>query len=345
MNVSFLKSLQSLRIFAALGVVQFHLWHNHLDVNFVHPGTDFFLVLVGVVAAHNQASQIQNGNWWKYISGRYKRLYVTFVPLFIITLLAKLSEADVSWVVKSFLLIPMQDQSPVIGSTWMLSMFILFYFLFSIGFLLRTEKSVWAIFGVWLILILAYSFGGWSTGLPKVWSNLFFSERNIDFIMGYAVGTILRYEWVQSRHARIALWVGLAGILAGTVLLNLGNTQAARSLTIGLPTALFVLGIATLEQQHIESQLVKVLTVPALVWLGGTSYVLYLSHGMFFRVWSMVLPVNFMAVLPMTLGAMLAAALVYAFWEQPVLTYLKKGQWVMPQLPSVHVARKAPIRE
>jgi hypothetical protein len=127
-----------MRFFAALGVVQYHLWENYFRISIAHPGTDFFLVLVGVVASYIHARQIPTGNWWRYIRDRYRRLYVTFIPLFIITLLVKLKEASIVWVVKSFLFIPLFDRLPVIGSTWMVSMFLLFYFLFSLCFWARS---------------------------------------------------------------------------------------------------------------------------------------------------------------------------------------------------------------
>lgn len=328
-----------MRILAALGVAQFHLWQNYFGITIGHPGTDFFLVLVGVVAALNQASQIPGGNWWGYISDRYKRLYVTFVPLFVITLLVKWTEADASWVVRSFLFLPISDRLPVIGSTWMLSMFVLFYFIFSICFLLRTEKLIWILFGVWLTLIVAYSFGNWIPGLPEEWANLFFSKRNISLMMGYVVGTILRHEWLQNHHAVLSLWIGLAGIILGTILLNSEPTKYARLFTLDLPIAFFVLGVATLEQKNSASLIVRLLTSPGFVWLGGTSYVLYLSHSLFFKAWSLLLPVTLIYVLPMTIGAIIVGALGYVFWEQPILTYLKKGRWEMPQLPFINRVR------
>lgn len=331
-----------MRIFAALGVMQYHLWQNYFGIGIGHPGTGFFVVLVGAMAAYTQAGRISHGHWWKYISGRYKRLYVTFVPLFVITLLAKWAEADPNWVLKSFLFIPISGQGPVIGSTWMLSMFLLFYFLFSLCFLFRTEKILWGIFGLWLVLIALHYLADWKLRLPQEWSNLFFSERNIQFMMGYLVGMILRHNRLQCYTARLLLWTGFAGLVGGTILLNAGFHDIARSLIVGVPVTLFVLGAATLEQRKVDDRFIKLLTNPYFVWLGGTSYVAYLSHGMSFQIWSRVFPVTVAWTIPMTFGAIIVGALGYAFWENPILTYLNHGKWAWPMLPAIHfdVARK-----
>lgn len=327
-----------MRIFAALGVMQYHLWHNYFSVEIGHPGTDFFLVLVGVVAAYNQAKQIPNGSWWKYIKDRYIRLYVTFVPLFVLAVLAKWSEVDLEWIFKSFVFLPMAERAPIIGSTWMLSMFLLFYFVFSLCFLVRTEKVIWGIFGLWLAAIFIRNAGIWNFGLPIEWSHLLLSERNINFMLGYTVGVILRSDRLQTYWARISFWIGLTGVIAGTFLLNAGFTANGRTLILGLPIALFLLGVATLEQKNVDDPIVKFLTLPAVVWLGGTSYVLYLSHSIFLHAWSLVLPITVIWVIPITLAAIFVAALGYAFWEGPVLLYLKNRRWVIPQLPTLHVS-------
>ncbi len=330
MKTSKLLTLQTMRFFAALCVVQYHLWQNYLGITIGHPGTDFFLVLVGVVAAYTQARTISRLTWRAYISGRYIRLYITFIPLFLITLAAKWAEADLNWAWRSFLFIPIPNRLPVIGNTWMISMFLLFYFIFSLCFLMKTEKVLWVVFGVWAALIVMYNFFGLEPGLPQHWADLMFNERNLDFIMGYVIGIVLRNGWLQGQLSRMFLWVGMLGILGGTRALNSGYSTG-RAFFVGIPVALFTLGLAALELEEPNSRLVKTLSTPWLVWLGGTSYVLYLSHSIFFQIWRRVLPVSIPWVLPMTVGAIMTAAFGYLFWERPFLAYIRTGTWVMPQ--------------
>lgn len=318
-------SLQTMRLFASLGVVQYHLWHNYFGVTVCHPGTDFFLILVGMISALNLAGQIPSGNLWGYIRARYIRLYVTYIPLFILTLVIKWPEAACDWVLQSFLFIPTADRLPVIGATWMLSMFILFYFIFALAFLARTEVILWPIFAVWSVGVVSFNWLGWEPGLPVQWSNLFFNERNLDFIFGYVAGVILREGKLPQTFGRPLMWIGLVTVITGTTLLNLGFNSVNRTLLLGLPVTLFVLGLAYLEMHGIPDQLVRVLTWPSLVWLGGASYALYLSHGIYLRIWSSILPVAMSLIPIITLGAVLVAAVGYLCWEKPLLGYLKKS--------------------
>ena len=85
---------------------------------------------------------------------------------------------------------------------------------------------------------------------------------------------------------RILCWMGLLGMISGTILLNTIHSDSARSVYLGLPIAVFVLGIAVLEKGKAPDSIVRILTSPGLVWLGSTSYVLYLSHGIFLHAWS-----------------------------------------------------------
>lgn len=321
-----ISSLQSMRLFASLGVVQYHIWSNHFETQIGHPGTDFFLVLVAVVAALVQAKRIPTAGWRDYMQGRYIRLYVTYIPIFLIGMAAKFSQLDIRLIVNSFFFVPMgSDSPPIIGATWMLTLFMVFYFVFSIAFLVKDERILIPIFALWTVGIVLYSWFNISPFEGQYWSKNLFNERYLDFIFGYGVGVVLRNYWVKVSAGRWLMWVGVIGIVGGTVLLNINPTAGVRSLILGVPIAIFVLGLCALEQQGItNSPLVNFLTHPWLVWLGGTSYVLYLSHGIFLKVWSAVLPVNYLLVPIINLGMILVGALGYAYWEQPVLKAVNK---------------------
>jgi peptidoglycan/LPS O-acetylase OafA/YrhL len=328
-----IASLQTMRLFASLGVFQYHLWNNYLGVTIGQPGTDFFLVLVGFVAAIAQAVNIDCLGWGKYIRGRYVRLYVTYIPLFLVALLAKWKDLSWDWALQSFLFLPTGDRLPVIGATWMLSMFMLFYFLFSLAFLARNEKVLWPVFGLWAALIVLRNWVGWKPGFSEAWVKLLFDERNLDFIFGYAAGVLVRQGRITASWGRRIFWIGVVGVVVGTALLNLHWFETGRSLYAGLPVMLFVLGLAALEQQNAADRVVKILTNPWLVWLGGTSYVLYVSHGIFLQAWDRLLPVTPLLVPLITVGGILAAAVIYTLWEEPLLRYCRQKTWKKPALP------------
>ncbi|HMN31133.1 MAG TPA: acyltransferase family protein [Caldilineaceae bacterium] len=328
-----ITSLESLRLFASLGVFQYHLWANYLGVAIFHPGTDYFMVLVGFVAAYSQARRIGRDGWTAYMRARYIRLYVTFIPLFFLTLIAKYKTASVDWVVRSFFFLPIPNGLPLIGATWMLSRFLLFYLLFSLAFLVREEAVLAPIFLFWVSGILAYTWFGWNPGLPSHWSVFLFEERNLDFVFGYIVGIIARAGRLDSQRARWLFWVGVAGVIGSTLYPSVHQNQIGRSLWLGLPMMLLILGLVTLEQQGTPSVVVRTLTKPWLVWLGGTSYVLYLSHGMYLDLWSHTLPITPLLVPLITLGGIFLGAAGYHFWEEPVLRYVHQRVWTISPFP------------
>ena len=331
-----IKSFQTIRFFAAVGILQFHLWKNYFGVATFEVGTDIFLVLTGVVAAYSQAKRISEYSWWRYISSRYKRLYVTFIPLFIITLIMKIGEADLNWVLKSFFFIPLANRLPVIGATWMLSMFILFYFIFSLCFIMKSENIIWGLFAVWAILILAYNFFNLIVEIPEEWSGLLFSERNLEIILGYFIGVILRNQCIRQHYSIFFVWVGLIGVIGDIFLLGMIANNFSRTITVGVPVMLIILGLGNLELNNSPNRTFRFLVNPWLVWLGDTSYVLFLSHGIFLQGWSRTLPTTPIWALPISVGAIVAGCLGYIFWEYPILTYIKSKRWAIGHLPFNH---------
>lgn len=315
------ESLQALRLFASLGVFQYHLWWNYLGIRIGHPGTDFFLVLVGTVAALTQVRQIPTGNWKRYLLSRLIRLYVAYIPLFFLVLAAKYPAATFDWVWRSFFFIPIADREPVIGCTWMLSNFMLFYLIFSVAVFVRDERVLLPIFIAWLAGIIAHSWLGWTLGIAALWADLLFADRNLEMILGFSAGVLLRHRYVTIKAARMLVWAGMAAIAISVGVLNARQTLPYRSLALGLPIACFVWGMATLEREKAHDRLVRVLTWPGLVWLGSCSYVLYLSHSPFVRIWSLALPVTPAWVPVITLGAVAAAAIGTKLWEEPLLRW------------------------
>jgi peptidoglycan/LPS O-acetylase OafA/YrhL len=323
-QMSRLHSLQSLRLLAAVCVVEFHLWFNYLGVPIGHPGTDYFFVLVGLVAAYSQSGYISSGKGAVYLLDRIVRLYVTFIPLFFIDLFFKRQEATWDWVWHSFLFVPQPDRLPVIGPSWMISHFLLFYFLFAVVIWSRHELVIWGIFVIWAVCIAAYAWGGWQTQLPKEWSEVLFYERNLDFIFGYAAGVLLRRRVVAPPLARGLLWSGCIGVIFGTILLNAYYDMPGRSLWLGLPVTMFALGIASLEQSNAPSRWVSVLSWRWLVYLGAASYTIYLSHGLTIGAWNHFLSITPLWTPVITICAVAVGVIGYRLWEAPLIAGFKR---------------------
>lgn len=322
-----------MRLFAAICVVEFHVWWNYLGVAIGHPGTDYFFVLVGFVAAYSQFGYIAKGKWSHYLADRAIRIYVAFIPLFLIDLFFKRRDATWDWVWRSFFFIPQGERLPVIGPTWMMSHFWLFYVIFAIVIWSRHESLVWWLFALWAIGIVAYLYGGWRTYLPPEWAELLFYERNLDFIFGYAAGTLLRRQIIRPYWARWCVWLGAAGVVVGTIVLNVDYLLPGRSLWLGLPVTLFVFGIAALEQSNTSSRWVSFLTWRWLVYFGAASYVIYLSHGLTIGAWNHVFPITPLWTPVVTICALLVGVLAYRLWEAPMIEHIKQRLHFTDRVP------------
>ena len=320
-----IDSLQSMRLVASLAVFQYHLWTNYLGQPFLHPGTDFFIVLVGMVAALSDAGKITRGKWRKYILGRYLRLYVTFIPVFLLYVFAGRDEITPTFLIKSFFFIPLPGHLPMVGLTWMLAMFLVFYWLFSLAFLSRREATLIPIFTVWGIGCLLTKGLDLHSPVFDEGFQILFSVRNLEFIAGYTGGWLVRNGRISGEWGRKLLGLGLLLLLAGVLLLNSGKyDNSIRVMLYGTAMTLIASGLASQEQAGVNSVSIRVFTHPWIVWLGGVSYVLYLTHNMLLRIWDTLLPLTPWQVPMVTLVGLLVAGLGYQFWEQPALAFLRR---------------------
>lgn len=321
-------SLQSMRLLASLAVFQYHLWHNYLDVTFLHPGTDFFLVLVGVVAALSEARHIPQGGWDKYILGRYLRLYVTFVPVFFLYMISGRDPLSLEFVVKSFFFIPIPDRMPLVGVTWMLAMFLIFYWLFSLAFVFRNEKMLIPVFGIWVTACLVIEFLDVHSPIFDKGFQILFDPRNLEFIFGYVGGWLVRSRKISGKLGGWIFAVGVVALIPSIWLLNTAEYPVGiRVLLYGISMALIATGLAGQEQQEVRNPVLWVMTHPWLVWLGGTSFVIYLVHNMLLRVWDSQIRITPIQVPVITVAVLIAAALGYQFWEKPLLAVFRR-KWL-----------------
>jgi peptidoglycan/LPS O-acetylase OafA/YrhL len=323
-----IDSLQSLRLVASLAVFLSHLWMNYLAHSFIHPGTDFFIVLVGMVAALSDAGKIVQGGWKNYILRRYLRLYVTFVPVFLLYVLAGRDALTPEFLIRSFFFIPSPGRMPLVGPTWMLAMFLAFYWLFSLAFLLRREAVLIPIFALWgigclLVKVLDVDFPFFDKGF-----QLLFSLRNLEFIAGYTAGWLVRNGYISGVLSRRLIWIGVLLLLAGVLILNSGDYgDGGKVMLYGGSMTLIASGLASQEREGADNVGLRIVTHPWLVWLGGASYVLYLTHNMVLRIWDTVLPLTIWQVPLVTVVILLVAALGYQFWERPILGFARR-KWL-----------------
>ena len=309
-------------------VFQYHMWNNYLDLGFFEFGTDIFIVLVGFVSAVSQAHRIPDGNWGKYIWRRYTRIYVVFLPVFILYAFAGRDPYEFIFFLKSFLFIPIANRLPLVGPTWILSLILIFYWLFSLAFIFRSERILIPVFALWGIACLAYSWFQWNPGLPVEWNNTLFNHRNIEFILGYLGGKALITQVIIPKAGKWMIALGTVGVIPGFFFLNNEFLDPIwRTFLIGIPTTIIILGFSVLEKHQSTNPLLSILLHPWLIWLGGTSYVLYLIHNMVLRIWDTIIPITPMQVPLITVAVIGMSAIGYQLWEKPVLENLRRKSY------------------
>ena len=329
-----INSLQTLRLIGALSVFQYHLWNNYLGVVFEDPGTDIFLVLAGVVAAIAESRYIYNGKWGRYIWGRYLRLYVTFIPVFLVYLLVGRDTLTPEYVLKSFFVIPMYNRLPLVGPMWMVALFLVFYWLFSISILTRREETLYPVFGLWALGCILYTWFKLQPAFHPEWLGTVFDIRNLEMIAGYIAGKLLVPRRLSLKGGAWILGIGLVSLVAGIIKINTIDPALIvdyRPVAYGLPLVLIAIGLVTLEQFEVQNGAFKLFIHPWIVWLGGASYVIFLIHNMIIRVWDTVFTVTAWQVPFIIVVVLVAAALIYQFWEIPVLSFAHRHTWSSKQ--------------
>jgi len=202
-------------------------------------------------------------------------------------------------------------QPDIDGVYWSLLVELLFYFF--MGLLIVGDKLKYrnALFLVWAIACLLNSASP-HFGVDFIWrfqkyANLLYGHFLIAGSMYYQI-----WRHGESRIARIAILVCAASILFSYV----------------LPVALSCLMLFALFEAMIRDRLRR-LAVPPLLWLGGISYTLYLTHQMLgYRLIATLtgagLPLE--AAMILTAGAAMTLAMgISILVERPAMAALRRG--------------------
>jgi exopolysaccharide production protein ExoZ len=323
-----INTFQSLRFLGAFSVFQYHLWVNYLGAQFEDPGTDVFLVLTGILAALIDIKYISSGQWGKYIKGRYIRLYITFIPVFVIYVLFGRDTLTAEYLLKSFFLIPLYNQLPLVGPSWMITLFLFFYWLFSFSILIKNEKALIYIFGAWGVGCLVYTLMNIKLSFYPEWFSMFFSVRNLEMIIAYGITKFVLSRQISINLSKWLLILGLIALICGFGFVNQADYRwldTFRTIFYGFPLILISIGLVTLEQNNIPSIWVSLLSHPVLVLLGDASYVIFLIHNVIIRVWDTIFTVTYWSVPFISITVLLVSVIGYIFWEKPVLTWAQKN--------------------
>ena len=285
-----LERLNALRGPAALLVVLYHVRQIALrDMGsagsfefwrFGHAGVDLFFVISGfVIFLVHRRDVGQPSATRRFLMRRLIRVYpplwiVTTGVLFgaLVTAHAVHAEKMHVWfIVRTYLLWPIQGALPLVPPAWTLSHEVKFYLLFALAIALPQR--------VWKPVLATVFIGSVLAGIAEIVApaalpfalSFLFSPYNLEFAAGSAIAAFV---------LRRSLVAPLAWMTVGTIAWaiavahdqSLVAPDVAQVIRYGAPSGLIVLGVAARDRQR------QSFNAPILRLFGDASYAIYLAH-------------------------------------------------------------------
>lgn len=335
-----LNNVQALRAFAAWAVVFHHLvdgLHNYLAParHFPNPelgsfGVEVFFVISGYVMMMTVANRPVRPA--SFLLERVVRISPPYWLLsaaafgVIASGLKMFGNKAATWdrLVSSLLYWPYFGpnglEKPVVFPGWTLNYEMMFYLLFALCLLLRTERA--RIVAICSVMVVALA-GQILTQSPLL------DYLGRDIIVGFALGVLL---WPLAARVRVGVPGAVGGVVAGVALLILCDATDLRAwdhveLVISAGAFLVVAGAILLEMNGIRWN------ARWLIFQGDASYALYLIHPFALQAVgkvSIVLGINrtlpgiYVTLAVMIAAAAIAATLFHVLVERPVHRYARR---------------------
>lgn len=269
---------------AAILVILFHVSH-HIDMaygtpllrsalQYGHAGVDLFFVISGFIILYVHYDDVGNPNQFaRYARRRLTRIFPTYWVALALTILMAVfyhglpSPAELF---RSAFLLP-SDKPIILGIAWTLRYEMLFYVMFC-ALILNRRVGI-ALLACWFIgAAFCTASGIRINSLPQQ----FQSAWVLEFLFGMVVAYIAKEKTIRRPYMVLAVGLSLfacAGVLEVLHLLD-GYGNLAR-LAYGVPSALIILGLATLPRGSANA-------VPGILRsLGTASYSLYIFQFVF----------------------------------------------------------------
>jgi exopolysaccharide production protein ExoZ len=229
----------------------------------------------------------------------------------------------VSWatLIQSLLFVPHFSASfpdkvwPLLVPGWSLNYELFFYCLF--GFVIALPRRLWVVSTSVILLTLAslgYVIGPFEDALKRVYT----SPLLLEFLVGVWVGSL----WLKKRLS-CPLWLSIALILVGTILLIGQELWSVGPLATGIGAACVVVGVLAPQIAALQCRSLRV--------LGDSSYSLYLTHiftlGVLRYFWIQIVPSDFgpeIGVIFMAVAlcvCVVVGVAVFRFLELPVTRF------------------------
>ena len=303
-----IQSLASLRFLFILLIVLFHLIGSRFEFG-GDCGVTFFLMLSGFVLSYAYGQQVCDGRF--LTSSFIKKQLTKFYPLHLLMLVlmvlldARL-ERNFEWyqLLPSVLLIqswfPFDSIIQVANaSSWFLCALMFAYMVFSLTFRFLNHISLMYLFAVIMLVLVAYGCVISMVPLHKVNYIVCLSPllRVLDFCIGILVWRLCTSSWGKNFSGHLQMWTAwqvtllelLPLMLVGASYFVYGSISP-RLRCVGLfwlvlPFLLFVY----VKTERLQGWVTWLLHRPLMLWLGGISMEIYLTHWPVMRVFNSIL--------------------------------------------------------
>ncbi|GAB3373768.1 acyltransferase family protein [Azotobacter armeniacus] len=280
-----LVSIQALRAFAAWLVVFHHFMQvffdfkadtltGHLLSTRGQVGVDIFFVISGFVIYLASAGKPIASK--RFMLDRLIRIVPAYWIFTLLTAAIIYFDARVMPVyavdpialLKSLLFIPAQNPGgfgfyPILPVGWTLNFEMMFYTLFALSLFAGQRHRVW------VTALLVVTLGGWLAHQPFV-SSFYTNSVIYEFLLGIGLAVIYRRGWLPALSGRVLLAPALIAAGATAMILRFDDQHPYRLLTWGVPSAVLVAALISMERLFSGNQLLKN--------LGDWSYSVYLLH-------------------------------------------------------------------
>lgn len=318
-----LVTIQYLRAFAAIAVVIAHVGKQlHVPFNIGGGGVDLFFVISGFIMIVILRDDTTSAGFMASRIRRIVPLYWMATTVMVLGTMAGLFPrlSIDSWhVVASYLFIPAQMGGqgpiwPILALGWTLNYEMLFYVL--VALLLPLRRPVLIASALTLIFSTAIALGFWLRPTHPV-LVAYSDSIMLEFVFGAWIAVWWRSGkwWPQS----IGVPAILLAILTATVAMTL-RLPVGRSMALGIPAALLVIGVLSLERQGGMAR------ERVTAFLGDASYSIYLWHGLAISITAAtgrVLGLSLAFTFAVAIAAgIVAGVLSYLIVERPLLRSL-----------------------
>jgi peptidoglycan/LPS O-acetylase OafA/YrhL len=328
-----LESIQVLRAIAAIGVVFTHAItrisatfpdanHHSLlagsdgQLTAGDAGVDLFFAISGFIMLHVHRNDFGQARApLNFMLRRILRIvpiywFLTTVALIVLMVAPQLFTThyrgiDLPWIIGSYLFVPIAppgwNATPVVGVGWTLNFEMFFYVVFACALFLPRRLGLQLIFAGFGCLVAIGAILQPSVpvlGLVTNWLLL-------DFLMGIAVAWWILARGRLSRGAAVALLLAAVVCLAVAVAWPPPEEGPLRVLKWGIPTALIVLAMSSIEMPRRR-------TGQLLSTLGDASYSIYLFQFFALPGWARVMQAAGAETIAFDVNVMILTVLVTA---------------------------------